>query len=209
MRYRVKLQWAVVTELTPLGKVSLSDSNLLFNRKGGGGFLRSIGGRLRTKYGPVVLEPTDIFHAALSDTRDKLKFSAKKFPYTVENFIDTLPTRLNVNIHLFGRVLCINFILDEFNVDIDDISEFSALQNLDSHPRLKNIALKIIAITASGDHRAPPLSTMPKYYPAIRIVSLQNDPVNWPSRMAVLLSRHPTMLDSAVTEVLKKINLIK
>lgn len=204
MRYRVKLQWAVVTELTPSGMVTLSDSNLLFNRKGGGGFLRSIGGRFRTKYAPVVLEPTDIFHSALSEMRDKLKFSGKKFPYTVEDFVCGLSTRLNVKIHLFGRVLCINFILDEFDTDIDEDSEFSALQSFDSHPRLKNLALKIIAIIASGDHRAPPLSSLPKYYPAIRIVSLQTDPIDWHSRMAVLLSRHATMLDSAISEVLKK-----
>lgn len=202
MRYRVSLQWAIVTELTSSGMVTLSNSDLLFNRKGGRRFLRNIGGRLRANYSPVVLEPTDIFHSSLNKIRADLGFSGRKFPYSVEDFFYGMSVRLNVKINLFGRVICINLKLDDF--DINDDVDLSSLQRLESHPRLKEFAQKILAIIKNCDQRAEPLGSLPKYYPAIRIVSLQPDLADWHTQMTVLITRHATMLNSVAAEVLAK-----
>lgn len=202
MRYRVSLQWTIVTELTSSGMVTLSTSDLLFNRKGGRGFLRNIGGRLRANYSPIVLEPTDIFHSSLSKTRADLRFSGIKFPYSVEDFSYGMPVRLNVKINLFGRVICINLKLDDF--DINDEKDLSSLQRLESHPQLKKFTQKILAIIQNCDQRAEPLGSLPKYYPSIRIVSLQPDLEDWHTQMAVLITRHATMLNSVAAQVLAK-----
>ncbi|QZA98205.1 hypothetical protein K3369_01000 [Pseudomonas mandelii] len=202
MRYSVKLQWRVIVELTPEGMTALNGSNLLFNRKGGRGFLRSVGGKIRANYAPVVLEPTDMFHRALSETRDSYKLSGKKFPYTLDNFVHDLATRLNVRFHLYERTLCLIVLLDEFYVD-NSVS-LNALQKLESHPRLSELVLKILAIVTTGDRCSASLKTLPKYYPAIRLVSLDADLDDLRSQLVALLTRHPMPLESVVSDVFNK-----
>ncbi|MCU0126606.1 hypothetical protein N8H41_21735 [Pseudomonas vlassakiae] len=202
MRRRVKLQWLVITELNHYGADSLSKLELLFNRKGGRSFLRSIGGHIRTTYAPIVLEPNDIFYSAMSRLQKQVNFSGKKFPYTINDFFEGKTNRLNVGLHLFGQTLAIRLSLDEF--EINESYDLSFFQLLDNHPRIKKIALQLIAIVISGDRHASGNSNLPKSYPAIRLESLQPDPEDWKKWSASLLCRHAAMLDSVLEHVLDK-----
>ncbi len=202
MRYSVKLQWGIAVEMPPAGMMALNSSNLLFNRKGGTGFLRSIGGRIRTTYAPIVLEPTDIFHYSLGKLLKKIKYSGRKLPYTIENFVLDIASKVNIKFDLFGRILYINIILDEF--DVGEECDLVKLQILDSHADLKSLVLQVLAIATTCDRHAKPFASLPRSYPAIRLVSLKDDPINWQSEMALLVSRHPKMLDTVVAAVLEK-----
>lgn len=204
MGYRVKLQWGIAIEIPPSGMIALDSSNLLFNRKGGNGFLRSIGGRIRTTYAPIVLEPTDVFHSTLNPLRKSLKITDTKFPYHIQSILPGTTSRLNVKFNLFGKILFINLILDEFKVESS--FNISNVQKLESHPDIVKLALQILAITITQNRQAPPLSSLPRYYPAIHLVSLGEDPVDWRARMATLVSRHAMMLDSAAKKMLEKNN---
>ncbi|MGR3885789.1 5'-methylthioadenosine/S-adenosylhomocysteine nucleosidase family protein [Pseudomonas sp. 1152_12] len=202
MSYRVTLQWGFAIEMTSSGLATLSNSNLLFNQRGGKRFLRSIGGRIRTSYAPVVLEPTDVFYATLKKLQTTLNFSGKKLPYDLESLRTDMPGRLNINFHLFGKLLFLNFILSEF--EIAGGCDFSELQKVENYPDLEKLFRYVLAIASTYDHRAEPLGNLPRYYPAIRIVSLEDDPADWRRRMAVLVSRHPLMLDRVADTVLEK-----
>ncbi|HDS6588019.1 TPA: hypothetical protein QHZ79_005275, partial [Klebsiella variicola] len=152
MGYRVKLQWSVITKLPSDSINFLNDSCILFNFKGGKSFLRSIGGKIRCSYEPVTLEATDIFHADLKKSKEELGFSGKKFPYALDDFLPGISTRLNVNFHLFGNVLCSNYILDE--IDVADDVDLSQLQRIENHPQIKNLILKIAGIFKEGKRHA-------------------------------------------------------
>lgn len=202
MGYRVKLQWSVITKLPSDSINFLNDSCILFNFKGGKSFLRSIGGKIRCSYEPVTLEATDIFHADLKKSKEELGFSGKKFPYALDDFLPGISTRLNVNFHLFGNVLCSNYILDE--IDVADDVDLSQLQRIENHPQIKNLILKIAGIFKEGKRHAHSVPSLPKYYPAIRIVSLKKDAESWRSDMATLVARHPQMRNEVVSAVLSK-----
>lgn len=202
MRYSVKLQWRVIAELTSEGMTALDSSNLLFNRRGGKGFLRSIGGRIRTSYAPVVLEPTEIFHRALSETRESCKLTGKKFPYVVDDFVNGHDTRVNLKFHLYGKTLCLVVLLDEFYVD--DSVILNSLQRLENHPRLSGLILKVLAVVMSGNQFSEAIRTLPKYYPAIRLLSLKADFGDFLHKIVELLTRHPMPLESVVAAVVNK-----
>lgn len=202
MGYRVKLQWSVITKLPPASIKFLNDNSILFNLKGGKSFLRSIGGKIRCSYEPVTLEPTDIFHADLKKSKEELGFSGKKFPYVIDDFQPDISTRLNVNFHLFGNVLCANYILDE--IDVGNDVDLTRLQLIENHPQIKSLILKIAGIFKEGKRYAHSVPSLPKYYPAIRIVSLKKDSESWRSDMATLVARHPQMRNEVVSAVLNK-----
>lgn len=202
MRYSVKLQWGIAVEMTPAGMLALNSSNLLFNHRGGNSFLRSIGGRIRTTYAPTVLEPTDIFHHALSKLLKTLKFTGRKLPYSIDPLIFGTPCKLNIKFDLFGNVLFTNFILDEF--EVAEGCDFAKLQLLNDHATLKSLVLQVLAIATTCNRHAKPLASLPRAYPAIRIVSLQEDLTNWQSDMAGLVSRHDMILERVAAAVLEK-----
>lgn len=202
MGYRVKLQWSVITKLPSASMKFLDNNSILFNFKGGKSFLRSIGGKIRCSYEPVTLEPTDIFHADLKKSKEELGFSGKKFPYVIDDFLPGISTRLNVNFHLFGNVLCANYIIDE--IDVGDDVDLSRLQLIENHPKIKSLILKIAGIFKEGKRHAHSVPSLPKYYPAIRIVSLKKDSESWRSDMATLVARHPQMRNEVVSALLNK-----
>lgn len=120
----------------------------------------------------------------------------------MDDFLPGISTRLNVNFHLFGNVLCSNYILDE--IDVADDVDLSQLQRIENHPQIKNLILKIAGIFKEGKRHAHSVPSLPKYYPAIRIVSLKKDAESWRSDMATLVARHPQMRNEVVSAVLSK-----
>lgn len=202
MKYRIQLKWKVITELTPQGVAALQSSARLFNLKGGKSFLRSIGGKIRTEYAPVVLEPTDVFHHALCKLRTKLDLNGKKFPYEIEGLVNGPRNRLNVTFHLYGRVLCITFSISEFDVDAN--VDLNSLQKLENHSNVSEFARQIVSMTTLGDRHADTLASLPKYYPAIHIISQTGDSLDWQRQMVALLTRHAMPNDAVVTHVLEK-----
>lgn len=202
MTYRVTLQWKILSELAPVTALVLKSPHLLFNPKGGKGFIRSIGGKIRTEYSPTILEPTDIFHQALANLRDKLGLHGKKFPYVIDNFVDGIPTRLNIKFHLYSGALCTTLSLDE--ITIDSSTDLTWLQRLENHPKLSEFIRQIVAITTTTNRRIKPLGSLPKYYPAVHIVSSEKEDADWQSKLVALLTRHAAPLDSVVAAVLDK-----
>jgi len=202
MSYDVKLQWLLVVKMTSLGIDSLNRSNFLFNKKSGKGVVRAVGGKIRTNYAPVVLEPTTMFHQALKDTRKRCHVEGKKFPYVMHDESGLVSGRFNVSLHLFGSILCVSLALDD--VEIDCISRLSELQKLTNHFALVVMMRKIIAIAVSGASDAKPLDNLPKYYPATRIVSNETDDADWQAQMVALLTRHPMPSEHVIAKVLHK-----
>lgn len=203
MAYRISLQWKIITELTAEGAVALYGSPRLFNFKGGIGFLRSIGGRIRTECAPVVLEPTDVFHQGLTNLRTALKISGCRFPYQIETSDGTGKRRLNATFHLHGRALCISVsFLDD--LEVSATSDISNLQRLETHLSLSQLINQIVAIVITGNRRAKPLGSLPKYYPLVHIVSLGDDAPDWRRDLVELVTRHAMPNGDVVRAVLEK-----
>lgn len=201
MTYHIQLEWKVVTELTPQTVAALhNNSTRLFNLKGGKNFLRSIGGKIRTGYSPTVLEPTDVFHNSLAKLRADQNFLGKKFPY--ECSVEEVPNRINISLHLYGRVLCATVRLAP--LDVNAVANLAKLQKLETHSHISELVRQIIAILQSGNRHSAPLTALPKYYPAIHIVSSTNDPEDWKNQMVSLVTRHALPRDSVVTDMLNK-----
>lgn len=202
MSYNIDLQWMIFSEMTEAGLSSLNSSNLLFNRRSGKGSIKRIGGNIRTNYAPVVLEPTHLFHRALDDIKVANGLSGKKFPYVVDNLFEKAPNRLNINIHLHGRFLCIVAALDSF--EVDEITSVREKQNLNNYPNLSAIILKTLAVATTGEKKSVSLKNLPKYYPATRIVSNSDEPEDLNEKLVEIITRHGMPLPRVVDAVLDK-----
>jgi nucleoside phosphorylase len=202
MSYNIDLQWIIFAEMTEAGLSSLNSSNLLFNQRSGKSLIKQIGGKIRTSYAPVVLEPTHLFHRALHDIKVANGLSGKKFPYDVANLFGTSPNRLNINIHLHGKFLCIIAALDSF--EVNEIAGVREKQSLKNYPNLSAIILKTLAVAMTGESRSEPLKNLPKYYPATRIVSNTGEPENLNETLVEIITRHAMPLPRVVDSVLNK-----
>jgi nucleoside phosphorylase len=205
MSYRVGLHWILPVELIAPSSELLEGSGILFNPKGGNSVLRRVGGKIRVHSSPLVLEPTTVFHQSLSQIRTSQNFTGKKFPYTIDQFFEDADVRMNINFHLFGSVLCVIVSLDDF--EVSSLVDFSKLQRLENHPRIRVLLLKILSVAMTGNRGASPLSSLPRYYPAIRIQSFFEDCIDWQARMVELLTRHPMPNHDVVSRVLGKNSL--
>lgn len=202
MRFQIKLRWKVVTRLASPEAGELLRTGLLFNQRGGRSFIRSIGGQIRTTYEPVVLEPTDVFHQALSKVRGTLGLRGHKFPYEMDSFAPGVSNRLNVAVRLYGQAVCLTFDLDSFVLEAD--TDLARLQKLESHLQLAQFVRAVTGIVASADRGAYPLPSLPKYYPVMQIASLDVDAALTNADLVALVTHHPLPRDEVVTAVLEK-----
>src|SRR4051794_9923075 len=106
MRYSVNLLWKVLTPLLADGLAAARASGGLFNRIGGRGFVRSLGGDFRLGRVPVVLAPTDMFHDTLRGTREALGLDGNRFPYEFVWARTGRRMHVNVSLHLHEDILC-------------------------------------------------------------------------------------------------------
>lgn len=190
MSYRISLIWKILVELTPEGSVAVRPENgLLFNRKGGRSFMRGIGGSFRSTHAPVVLEPTDAFHQALSGFKEDLGLEGSRFPVTFVLEKVGCRVSLNVSLHLYGSFVCATCRLEEFTAPFG--ADLATLQDFSAHPKLHSFISRVLAITINGDRRSLGLDRPPKVFPCIRIVADAADSLTWKEDLVGLVTRHP------------------
>ena len=204
MKYCVRLEWLVITKLPYSNIYNSGDNKILFNPKSGKGFLRGIGGNICSHYSPVVLEPTALFHSTLLAFREKHGFKGKRFPYEFDSFLPGISARVNINLHLFDSVLCVKISIDDIEVEWDDDISFRDIQDLGKNKNIASLVKKIIAMIIDGNRNAAPIGSMPKIYPAIRIMPLEKDRHDWQLEMVELVTRHEKLFEPVVHSVLKK-----
>lgn len=206
MKYCVRLDWLVITKLPHSNIYNSGDNKILFNPKSGRSFLRGIGGNICSQYSPIVLEPTALFHSSLRKFREELGFTGKRFPYVCNFSLPTISARVNINLHLFDSVLCVRVSINDLKVELENDVLFREIQDLDKHKNIATLVKKIIAIILYGNRDVVPLGTMPKTYPAIRIIPFEMDNLNWKLQMVELVTRHEKLLESVASSVLDKNN---
>ncbi|MBA0190659.1 MULTISPECIES: hypothetical protein [Pectobacterium] len=204
MKYCVRLEWLVITKVPYSNIYKSGDNKILFNPKGGRSFLRGIGGNILSQYSPIVLEPTALFHSTLSTFRDKYGFTGKRFPYVSNFLLPGVLARVNINLHLFDSVLCVKVSISDIEIKLENNISFKDIQNLNQNKNIALLVKKTIAMIFEGNRDALPIGTMPKTYPAIRIVPLGKDHHNWKLEMVELVTRHEKLLDSVAHSVLEK-----
>jgi nucleoside phosphorylase len=202
MCFRIKLKWKIVSRLVSPEAAERLHNGLLFNRRGGKSFVHSIGGRIRTDYEPVTLEPTDVFHHTLSKRKEALGLQGNKFPYPIVGFPFGGSNRLNVSIRLFGQFACVTIELDSFEVNAN--TDLLSLQKLESYPKIAQFARIIVGIVVSADRHAPQLPSLPKYFPAVQVVSQDSGAVLTELNLVELVTHHPLPRDTVISAVMEK-----
>lgn len=202
MTYQIELAWKVFSKLALRPGQSARKSNALFNVRGGRAFSRSLGGNFQTGYAPEVLEPTVNFHQALLPLKNRLGIKDKRYPFTI--FLDYLSTtvQVNITIHRYNSVVCASVKVTPFVVDTD--IDFAVIQDLESHVNLYGLVKQVLGIAATGDARAKPLQSPPKFFPVVRVCAIGPDVPNWKSRLVAALTRHEAPSDVIVESVLAK-----
>ncbi|WP_337264191.1 5'-methylthioadenosine/S-adenosylhomocysteine nucleosidase family protein [Serratia sp. MMO-24] len=206
MKYCVRLEWLVITKLPYSNIYNSGDNKILFNPKSGRNFLRGIGGNICSQYSPIVLEPTALFHSTLSTFREQYEFTGKRFPYVSSTLLPGISARVNINLHLFDNVLCVKVSINDTEIDVDKNFSFKNIQDLNKNNNIAKLIKKIIAMILDGNRNAVPIGTLPKIYPAIRIVPQEKEHHNWKLEMVELVTRHEKLLNSVADLVLEKNN---
>lgn len=198
MKYLVRLLWKVLLPVSESFHPETANSEF-FNLTGGRSFARSLGGDFRLKSVPVVLSPTDLFHAALRQTRTELRLEGSRFPYRSSNSQE--PFSVNFSLHCHSRFLCVTIRLDPFLVEGE--CDWAKLQDIRIHGTLWPLTRKVVALSSAGD-KAAPLNREPQVFPAIHIQALEEDLPDWKSQLVSLVTRHPNVNADVVDTVLEK-----
>lgn len=200
MKFRVHRLWKVLVPSSNGAHFAHRPSQF-YNEKGGKSFVRTLGGDFRLDVAPVVLSPTDLFHDALSSTRQQLNLQGNRFPYSFESIRLQGRGSVNISMHRHDGVLCATVRPTPF--DVGSVVDWADLQDLRGDEVLWPLVRKALAIVVTGS-RTTQLPGEPQFLPAIHIESLEDDMPDWQSQLVSLVTRHASVNDRIVRDVLRK-----
>jgi nucleoside phosphorylase len=199
--YRIELEWKVFSKSRPQGRDSVVHSDALFNVKGGKGFLRSLGGSIRSEYVPKTLEPTINFHHALKAVKAELDVTGKRFPIAIV-LAGGVDAQVNITLRQYGSVVCASVRVAPFTTTI--AAGLIELQDLKIHANLWRLICRVMAIAISDNGRATSVAEVPKIFPTMRVIAEAGDEENWESRSVAILTRHEAPNPKVVESVTGK-----
>lgn len=199
MKFLVHLLWKVLVPLNRADAAALSSN--LFNPAGGKSFVRRLGGDFAIERAPVVLSPTDLFHAGLKPIRRALGLEGSRFPYIFRSKTGTDHQSVNIAIQLHEGALCLTVRLAPFFAT--STSDWLPLQDLRQHPVLWPLTKRVLDLAVTGDSSTR-YGREPQVLPAMHIRAVELDPSDWSSQLVSVVTRHDNVNEKIVNDVLKK-----